>query len=237
MTAHEIHALSGAYAVDALDEVERVRFEEHLAVCAECRAEVAGLQEAAAMLSVTSEVAPPASLRDKILTDIQGVRPLPPAVARLESRRPRRWAALAAAAAVLGVVGGGVAVWQQDEQSKPAIAETTIDRVLSASDVEHVTAKLPGGAEATTFWSEREHAAVLVTRKMPDAPAGRIYQVWLQKGDDMVPAATMTKGGNNTVLLEGDPTEASGVGVTVEPEGGSAEPSSAPVALMNFDDA
>ena len=125
-----------------------------------------------------------------------------------------------------GTGGGGLGVTQQK-----------IDRVLSASDVEHVTAKLPGGAEATTFWSETEHAAVLVTRRMPDAPAGRIYQVWLQKGDDMVPAAKMTKGGDNRVLLDGDPGDASGVGVTVEPEGGSAEPSSAPVALMNFDDA
>ena len=37
MTAHEIHALAGAYAVDALDDLERVRFEAHLAVCAECK--------------------------------------------------------------------------------------------------------------------------------------------------------------------------------------------------------
>jgi len=39
MSTHEIHALSGAYAVDALDPEERARFEEHLAACAECQAE------------------------------------------------------------------------------------------------------------------------------------------------------------------------------------------------------
>ena len=37
----EIHALSGAYAVNALDDIERAQFERHLAECAECRAEVA----------------------------------------------------------------------------------------------------------------------------------------------------------------------------------------------------
>ena len=36
----DIHALSGAYAVDALDDVERARFERHLANCEACRAEV-----------------------------------------------------------------------------------------------------------------------------------------------------------------------------------------------------
>ena len=49
----EIHALSGAYAVDALDDLERAAFERHLAECAECQAEVASLREAAAMIAET----------------------------------------------------------------------------------------------------------------------------------------------------------------------------------------
>ena len=44
----DIHGLVGAYAVDAVDDDERVRFEPHLAECAECRAEVASLRGAAA---------------------------------------------------------------------------------------------------------------------------------------------------------------------------------------------
>ena len=43
----DVHALSGAYAVDALDDIERAAFERHLAACAECRAEVASLRETA----------------------------------------------------------------------------------------------------------------------------------------------------------------------------------------------
>ena len=50
----DIHALSGAYAIDALDDVERARFERHLAECADCRAEVASLREAAALLPETA---------------------------------------------------------------------------------------------------------------------------------------------------------------------------------------
>ncbi|MBU2075761.1 MAG: zf-HC2 domain-containing protein, partial [Actinobacteria bacterium] len=42
---NDVHALSGAYAVDALDDIERAQFERHLVECAECRAEVDSLRE------------------------------------------------------------------------------------------------------------------------------------------------------------------------------------------------
>ena len=76
-----MHALSGAYAVDALDPGERVRFELHLAHCAECRSEVDGLREAAARLGSGADVAPPPALRGDVLAAIETVRPLPPLTA------------------------------------------------------------------------------------------------------------------------------------------------------------
>ena len=36
----DVHSLTGAYAVDALDDLERARFEQHLATCADCVAEI-----------------------------------------------------------------------------------------------------------------------------------------------------------------------------------------------------
>ena len=50
----DIHALPGAYAVDALDDIERAQFEQHLAECAECRAEVAASARPAALLAETT---------------------------------------------------------------------------------------------------------------------------------------------------------------------------------------
>lgn len=76
----DVHALSGAYAIDALDDLERAQFERHLADCADCRAEVAGLQEAAALLAETAAVAPSDLLRSRVLASIATVRPLPPVV-------------------------------------------------------------------------------------------------------------------------------------------------------------
>ena len=76
----DIHKLSGAYALDALDDLERARFEQHLATCEDCRAEVAELRETAALLAETTATAPPASLRESVLAGISQVRPLPPEV-------------------------------------------------------------------------------------------------------------------------------------------------------------
>ena len=74
----DLHHLSGAYAVDALDEAERESFEQHLAECADCRAEVAELSATAHQLSSMSEATPPPALRAAVLHGITQVRPLPP---------------------------------------------------------------------------------------------------------------------------------------------------------------
>jgi hypothetical protein len=50
----------------------------------------------------------------------------------------------------------------------------------------------------------------------------------------MVPAAVMPVKEDQTVLLEGDAATATGAGITVEPEGGSPEPTSQPIALFDF---
>ena len=84
----DIHALSGAYAIDALDDIERAQFERHLAECAECRAEVESLREAGGMLAEAVSATPPPGLRDRVLADIATVRPLPP-VAPSPHRSPR----------------------------------------------------------------------------------------------------------------------------------------------------
>ena len=76
-TPNDVHALSGAYAVDALDDIERAQFERHLAECPACTAEVQSLRETAALLAETTAIAPSKELRARILADITTVRPLP----------------------------------------------------------------------------------------------------------------------------------------------------------------
>lgn len=226
----DVHALSGAYAVDALDEAERIEFERHLATCATCRAEVDSLTEAAGSLAALAETAPPPSLRDAVLADISTVRPLAPVVG---SRRnvARRRSFLVAAAAVVALGAGAVTWHPWDAAPTTSVAE----RVIHASDVSSTTKRVGQGATVTVYRSESLGRAVVVTDGMPSAPAGRVYELWLQDAKGaMHPAGLMPHRSNATVLVRGAASNARGVGITVEPAGGSEVPTSNPIALLAF---
>ncbi|HET7477841.1 MAG TPA: anti-sigma factor [Dermatophilaceae bacterium] len=257
MSDDELHTLAGAYAVDAVDGVERARFEQHLAGCAECREEVASLRLAAAELGELVVAGPPAYLRDAVLSGISSVRPLPlpstPAPAgppvgrhpvrpeqeadpharvhRLADRRRRRtraWAAGLVAAAGLGVVG---LVWQP---WRTELSPT--DRVLQAQDARRYPTTVQDGV-ATIVRSASLGRAVLVAEKLPALPADKVYELWLQRADGtFAPAGLVPKTGADEVVqpLTGDARTALGAGITVEPAGGSPQPTTKPIVLVSF---
>jgi len=236
----DLHGLSGAYAVDGLDDLERARFERHLAECQDCRDEVAGLVEATALLAEETALAPPPELRDRVLAEVATVRPLPPIVSNVtfsigSTRAPRRrLVAGLAAAVVLAVAGVGVAAWHPwtDETSS---SPTAAERVLAAPDAASETLTFPGGARAKLVRSASLHQAVIVTTAMPSAPGGDVYQLWYAQPDEgMVSAGLMPRKADQTVLLDGDAATATAVGITVEPTGGSDQPTSDPIALFDF---
>jgi anti-sigma factor RsiW len=242
----DIHALSGAYAVDALDDRERELFEQHLADCPACQAEITELRGAAALLPETTYVAPPTHLRDRVLAEIATVRPLPPlpvqevvpAPVDIRSRRRRFPVGLAAAAAMIAVLGGTAVVTQPWEDNQSQREVTAIDAVLQAADAERVSLRV-GEAEATLVRSVSQGRAVIVTKDMPPAPDGKLYELWLQvPTGQMEPAGLMPDGSDNKFLLEGDATEATAAGITVEPApNGSRVPTTEPIALFDFEQA
>jgi anti-sigma factor RsiW len=237
----DIHALSGAYAVDALDDIERAQFERHLADCATCTSEVASLREASALLAETTTTTPSAGLRDRVLADIANVRPLPPpggmaqdtgTVTALAPRRRRRVVTFLAAAAAAVAIGTGGIVSQLNDEPPPSATE----RVIRADDAERFTQTFPGGATATVVRSKSLNEAVLITQDMPSAPSGHDYALWLQHDDVMVPAGVMPDQPDNEVLLSGDAATANGAGITVETAGEEhPAPSGDVVALFAFD--
>jgi len=77
MTAHTWLEHAVPYALGALDESERASFEQHLATCDVCAAEVREMKDVAGLLALASPpVAPPTGLRDRIISDARAVRPI-----------------------------------------------------------------------------------------------------------------------------------------------------------------
>lgn len=249
----DIHMLSGAYALDALDTEQAEAFERHLDSCPDCRAEVESFTSAVSHLADDSTEAPPARLRDSVLTSITQVRPLPPlvpsdpsgdivsdnptAVATLEARRARRlttWLAVAAAVLAVATVG---AVWRatslQGEVSQLTATAAELNAVLTAPDARTI-AQGDATTRATLVVSASEGAAVLLTQGLV-APQGSTYQVWFVSaaGEASSAGFVPSTSGTPTVLV-GDPTQAAAVGVTLEPAGGSPQPTTDPVIVMEL---
>ncbi|WGL51176.1 anti-sigma factor [Nocardioides sp. BP30] len=232
----DIHALSGAYAIDALDDEERADFERHLADCPTCQAEVDGLREAATTLAELHTAEPPAALRQHVLDSIRVVRPLPPVVEPIRRSATgvrRRWIGLVAAAVVAIALGG--AVWHPWTNPAEQPESGVLAQIERAPDVQRFTTHGPGNATVTVYRSVSLNEAAVEAHDLGQAPDGKVYQVWLQNtAGAMVPAGFLAPGTSTATALNGDASAAEGAGITVEPAGGSPAPTSDPVALVAF---
>ncbi|WP_201452599.1 anti-sigma factor [Streptomyces sp. HM190] len=247
-TTADLHRLTGAYALHALSGDELVAFERHMAGCEPCAQEAAELSATAARLGLAVTVPPPDAMRARVLHRVSSVRQETPdgltavrtARAAVRARLLSRWtlAACLAAAATLG----GTTVWQHQRaedalrQARSAQSGTeAIAAVLASPDARTRTAALGGGATGTVVVSREQDKAVFLVSGMARPAAGKVYQLWFDDRGTMRSAGLMDSGRTEqAVLLRGAVDGASGMGVTVEPAGGSREPTSPPVAVLGF---
>ena len=89
----DLHALVGAYALDALDGAERDRFERHLRGCRACQSEVRGFAATATALAMATAAEPPPGLKQRVLAAAAVTRQSPPTVAKAAARRRPRTSA------------------------------------------------------------------------------------------------------------------------------------------------
>ncbi|MBK6013990.1 anti-sigma factor domain-containing protein [Streptomyces sp. MBT53] len=248
MITDDLHRLTGAYALHALSDEENASFERHPADCEACIEEAAELSATAARLGLAVSVEPDRDMRGRVLRRITtvrqetpGERPAPRSGrAALRTRLVSRWALAACLAAAAAL--GGTVVWQH-QQAETALAQThraeqeatQISAVLAAPDARTQTVTLPEGATGTVVVSHGKDQAVFVVSGMAQAPAGKVYQLWFDDNGTMRSADLMNPDrADQTILLRGAVDGASGMGITVEPAGGSKQPTTAPLALTRF---
>ncbi|HLL64752.1 MAG TPA: anti-sigma factor [Micromonosporaceae bacterium] len=229
--ATDIHALAGAYALDAVDDLERAAFARHLHQCETCALEVAELRETTTRMAGAMAQAPPPGMRDAVLA----------AVARTPQERPgsadrgshgradpvTRWRRFTAAAVAAGVLvgGGGLASWRvtnaQLEAERAASAQSRqIDAVINAPDAKVHTEEMATGGQVVVVVSQAQGRAVAVLNGLRTPGQDELYQIWLQpRGTtDMNSVGVLPPGQNRgTVLIGAEVTGADAVGVSVEP--------------------
>ncbi|WP_285759980.1 anti-sigma factor [Nocardiopsis ansamitocini] len=237
----DLHTLAGAYALNALGGDELHRFEGHLLQCESCVQEVRGLSETTALLGAAAALTPPPAMRERVLSEVSRTRQLAPAPIQLSSPAGgwgRRWSFLALAAClVLALALGGVAVNQQIQLDQARQHDQAIAQVLAASDATYVSGDAGDGVHATVVASESAGGLVFTASGL--APLeGKDYQLWLADPDGAMRSGGVVPIGSDGIpqpLLASGLDEANGVAVTIEPEGGSDQPTSSPIMAMDFE--
>jgi anti-sigma-K factor RskA len=225
----ELRNLLGAFALGALDDEERAQVEDYVLHDTDARAELHQLEHAVAWLGHASPRPSEASweaVRAEMARDLEAERaehdaeaPTAPVV-DLASRRSRpRWQRFtAAAAAVLLVVGFGLAMLSVFSADDGASSTT-------------VALAAPNGRVAVTARLDTDGSGTIVASSLPRAPAGHEYQLWAQPD----PGTSMHSAG----LLGTDPKgrhirvprHTDRIAISVEPTGGSRAPTTDPVAV------
>lgn len=228
----DLHSLMAPYALDALDTAERVRFEAHLEHCSTCQAELAGFQATATRLGEAVGHTPPAGLRQRLLAEIATTPQERPAVTAMTQRRGlrRTLPRLAVAAAfVVGAAGVGGYVVERDRATDANDRNVAITRVLGSEDAHTVAKTLPTGGNVRLVVAPSKDTAVIFANQLPDPGRGKVYQVWMI--DSSGPVGQGTFRGSGNMIMRGL-TDVDSVAVTVEPDGGSKQPTTAPIATI-----
>jgi anti-sigma factor RsiW len=197
----DVHDLTPAYALDALDPVETEAYEAHLAQCDRCREELSSLRESATALAwATDAPAPPARLRAAILDEAAAERTN---VVPLPARRPWAFRATAAFAAVAACAAIGLAIWNATLHSeRPALSAVVV--------------------------VGNDRSATLSVNGLARAPQGKVYEAWvIPRGAAARPAGLFRESGTIR-LRQAVPPDAT-VAVTLERAGGVQAPTREPL--------
>lgn len=228
----DLHSLMGPYALDALDSHERARFETHLDQCADCRAELAGFEATAARLGEAAGQAPPPGLRERLLAQVSSTaqeRPVVTALAQRSKLRRTLPRLAVAAAFLIGAVGVGGYVIERDQANEARDRSVAIESVLSSADASTTTTAFPTGGNVRLISSTTQDSAVLFARDLPNPGKDKVYQVWMITGSSPTSQGTFVDHG--TMVMKGV-SGADQVAVTIEPKGGSEQPTTPPVATI-----
>jgi anti-sigma-K factor RskA len=239
----EVAALISAYALGALDPGQAELAERHIAESDDCRrAYEDALETAAALALAVADSEPPAALRARILAAAHeegapAARPLP-----LRAAKPRRrsslagWLTPSAGFALVGVAAAVVlaliAVSQHNSASNARDRQEALVSLLSAKDARIVPLRSTGGGSPDGRVIVSGGRAAIVS-SLQSPPAGHTYQAWgIRAGAPAVPLPTFSR--NGSVVILDDVSKYKGVGVTIEPDGGSQRPSSQPFAVATL---
>ena len=226
-TSHEqMRSLIAPFVLGAVDSKEEPAIRDHLLECDECRGEADGFLQVVSRLPLAVEAEPlPRGFSEGVLARVSEDRPVigAPAGHRGRGRWVRWWSLLPAAAllAVSAVLGFALLDARND---------LDLQQEVTAALLESEEGLRLSGRGAVAALVPADDGSVFVVDGLDTAPGEKIYQLWLLRGDGPVSAGTFdVEDGRALVRTDHRIGDFTGVAVTVEPEGGSPQPTTDPI--------
>jgi len=210
-----VHGLTAGYALDALDEAEQRAYEQHLARCERCQAELAVFSSLAGALAFAAEPADaPPALRERILETARAERPnvVPLRPRERTTRVVAIVAAVASIAAIVALVAWNVSLHNRLGGEQTALALK--------------------GASGSVVVGANGRGTLVVTALRPADP-GKTYEAWVIRDGKATPAGLFHGGKTSVVHLTKRVPSGAIIGITVEPAGGSQQPTTQPIVTSD----
>lgn len=220
MTCREVDELAAAYVLGALPPEERDRLEEHLRTCAAHEETLRHLFSTAGSVAYgIEEIEPPASLKAGVLAAVEAgtgsaAAPpsQPPAPTQTVAPAKRRWFRFSPAVAMLAALVAGLLVWNLALQS--------------SGDDDAFVRYMRSEADSRGWVYYVQEVGVVTMQGLPPLDGASTYQAWAVLDGELVDLGTipLSETGDGFVLLDRHVSAQAPVFVTIEPSGGSAQP-------------
>jgi anti-sigma-K factor RskA len=221
-----------AYALNSLEADEVRRVEEHLSGCLICRNESNAFQHVADQLSFAApDALPSPELKDRLLQRVQATRPQPrttvpvPSRSWLERLLPA-WG-LASLVFIFVLAGFNLLLWQRVNHLESFTSPGGMRAVplLASTLASHAT--------GFVLISEDGDSGALIVDGLPPLGESQQYQLWLIRDGERTSGAVFSTDeknyGGTRIRAPRSLREYAAVDITIEPTGGSSQPTGARV--------
>jgi anti-sigma-K factor RskA len=144
--------------------------------------------------------------------------------------------ALAATFGVVAVRAQHQLTTTQAELAQAAARYAPVAQVLGATDMQAVSANGTQGGNATAIVSRELDKGIFLTFHLPPTPSNKTYQAWAIGGGSPRSIGLLANGGDNSTvpLVLNSLANTTKIAVTLEPAGGSPQPTSSLLMLFNL---
>ncbi len=227
MNCDEIRDLIPEYALGALGKDERTAVEQLLDECPEARSLLSEYEEVTeALLYAIPVVSPPPSVRAAVLGSNGGRQAYVGVLRRLRTALGHRIAWGLAAVAIIALILTNLYWAGALHKTRKQVAyQATVVSLIASNHV----VELSGQAKGMVHYDPNGKIGLLEVFGMPASPKGKAYQLWLIRPDQKRDSGAVFKveqDGNCVVIFHAPRplSEYVGLGITLEPEGGSPHP-------------